>query len=66
MAKVVLSEQQRRLLGDKKVATMRVYVSAASKRAVVVKEDDLPAKAEIQANPVQVSIAIHTELKNVA
>ena len=62
-AKVALSEQQHRLLDDKRVATMRVYVSAVSKRAVVVEEDDLLAKAEMQANPVQVSKALSTELK---
>ena len=42
---------------------MRVYVSATAKRAVVVKEDDLLTKADIQANPVKVSKALYTELK---
>ena len=45
------------------MATLRVYVTAASKRAVVVKEDDLLTKAEIQANPVKVSRALYTELR---
>eukprot|EP00959_Pyramimonas_sp_CCMP1952_P317214 6639197-Pyramimonas_sp.AAC.1 len=51
MSKVVLSEQQRMILDADRVTTMRVYVTAAAKRAVVVKEDDLLAKADIQANP---------------
>eukprot|EP00959_Pyramimonas_sp_CCMP1952_P376421 7884662-Pyramimonas_sp.AAC.1 len=42
---------------------MRVYVPAAAKRALVVKEDDLLAKADIQANPVKVSRALYTELR---
>eukprot|EP00959_Pyramimonas_sp_CCMP1952_P361778 7576726-Pyramimonas_sp.AAC.1 len=42
---------------------MRVYVTAAAKRAVVVKGDDLLAKADIHANPDKVSKAIYTEPK---
>ena len=42
---------------------MRAYVSAAAKRAVVVKEDDLLTKADIQANPVRVPQALYKELK---
>eukprot|EP00959_Pyramimonas_sp_CCMP1952_P108795 2274921-Pyramimonas_sp.AAC.1 len=34
---------------------MRVYVTAAAKRAAVVKEDDLLAKTDIQANPDTIS-----------
>ena len=51
------------LLDVDRVTTMRVYVSATAKRAVVVKEDDLLTKADIQANPVKVSKALYTELK---
>eukprot|EP00959_Pyramimonas_sp_CCMP1952_P303364 6348636-Pyramimonas_sp.AAC.1 len=53
MAKVVLSEQHR-ILDFDRVATMRVYVTAAAKRAALAKEDDLLARADIQANPVKV------------
>eukprot|EP00959_Pyramimonas_sp_CCMP1952_P377396 7904855-Pyramimonas_sp.AAC.1 len=42
---------------------MRVYVTAAAKRAGVVKEDDLLAKAGIQANPEKVSKALYNELQ---
>eukprot|EP00959_Pyramimonas_sp_CCMP1952_P003389 70724-Pyramimonas_sp.AAC.1 len=42
---------------------MRVYVSSAAKRAVVVKEDDLLTKAGIAAHPKEVSEALYTELK---
>eukprot|EP00959_Pyramimonas_sp_CCMP1952_P354813 7432108-Pyramimonas_sp.AAC.1 len=41
---------------------MRVYVTAAAKRAVVVQED-LFARADVQANPEKVSKALCTELK---
>ena len=63
VAKTVLTEQQHRLLTDDRVSTMRVYVTAAAKRAVVVKEDDLLTKADVQANPVKVSQALYKELK---
>eukprot|EP00959_Pyramimonas_sp_CCMP1952_P372232 7794789-Pyramimonas_sp.AAC.1 len=43
MSKVVLSEQQRVSLDADRVTTMRVYVAAAAKRTVVVKEGDLLA-----------------------
>ena len=59
MAKAVLTEQQLQLLDDESVTTVRVYVTAAAKRAVVVKEDDLLTKADIQANPVKVSQALY-------
>eukprot|EP00959_Pyramimonas_sp_CCMP1952_P443391 9282808-Pyramimonas_sp.AAC.1 len=38
-----------------RATTMRPRVTAAAKRAAVVKEDDLLAKADTQANPVKVS-----------
>eukprot|EP00959_Pyramimonas_sp_CCMP1952_P378363 7926072-Pyramimonas_sp.AAC.1 len=60
MSKAVLSEQQRMLLGADRVPTMRVYVAAAAKRAVVVKEDDLLAKADVQANPEELPKALCT------
>ena len=40
-----------------------MYVSAATKRAVVVKEDVLLTKQDISSNPKQVSAALLTELK---
>eukprot|EP00959_Pyramimonas_sp_CCMP1952_P136754 2861722-Pyramimonas_sp.AAC.1 len=42
---------------------MRVHVSSAAKRAVVVKEDDLLIKADIAAHPKEVSEALYTEFK---
>eukprot|EP00959_Pyramimonas_sp_CCMP1952_P126999 2656092-Pyramimonas_sp.AAC.1 len=47
---VVLYEQLHMMIDTDQVTTMRVYVTTAAKRAVVVKENDLPAKADIQAN----------------
>eukprot|EP00959_Pyramimonas_sp_CCMP1952_P359491 7527683-Pyramimonas_sp.AAC.1 len=46
MSKVVLSEQQHRILDADRVTTMRVYVAAAANRAAVVKEGHLLAKAD--------------------
>eukprot|EP00959_Pyramimonas_sp_CCMP1952_P296047 6192677-Pyramimonas_sp.AAC.1 len=51
MSKAVLSEQQHNIRDADRVTTMRVYGTAAAKRAVVVKEDDLLANADVQANP---------------
>eukprot|EP00959_Pyramimonas_sp_CCMP1952_P357401 7484088-Pyramimonas_sp.AAC.1 len=58
MSKVVLSEQQRMLFDADRATTMRVCVTAAAERAVVVKEDDLLTKADIQANPETISKAL--------
>ena len=68
MAKCFLSEQQLKLIeparGEpQRIATLRVYVSATTKRAIAVKEDDIMTKAEIQANPIKVSKALYTELR---
>eukprot|EP00959_Pyramimonas_sp_CCMP1952_P298239 6238080-Pyramimonas_sp.AAC.1 len=63
MSKVMLDQTQLAQLETDVVATMRAYVSSAAKRAVVVKEDDLLAKADIAAHPKEVSEALHTELK---
>ena len=63
MAPTVLSLSQLDQLTQDSIATMRVYVSAAAKRAVVVKEDDLLTKADIQANPKKVAEALYSELK---
>eukprot|EP00959_Pyramimonas_sp_CCMP1952_P248505 5194464-Pyramimonas_sp.AAC.1 len=41
------------LLDLDRVTTMRVYATAAAKRAAVILEDDLLAKADVQANPVK-------------
>ena len=48
MAQNVLSEQQFDSLKSDDVATMRVYISAESKRTVVVKEDDLLSKKDME------------------
>eukprot|EP00959_Pyramimonas_sp_CCMP1952_P288321 6029145-Pyramimonas_sp.AAC.1 len=59
MSKVVLSERQHRILDADRVTTMRIFIVRAS----VVKEDDLLAKVDIQANPEKVSKAPCTEPK---
>eukprot|EP00959_Pyramimonas_sp_CCMP1952_P304700 6376682-Pyramimonas_sp.AAC.2 len=46
MSEVVISEQQHTILDIDRATTARVYVTAAAKRAVVVKEDDLLAKVD--------------------
>eukprot|EP00959_Pyramimonas_sp_CCMP1952_P078131 1633340-Pyramimonas_sp.AAC.1 len=53
MSQIVLSEQRQRILDLYRVAEMRVHLTAAAERAAVVMEDDLLAKADIQANPVK-------------
>eukprot|EP00959_Pyramimonas_sp_CCMP1952_P066697 1392471-Pyramimonas_sp.AAC.1 len=63
VSNVVLSEQQRSMLDFDRVTTMRVYAAAAANQASVVKEGDLLAKADIQANPVKASKALYTELE---
>eukprot|EP00959_Pyramimonas_sp_CCMP1952_P015225 322371-Pyramimonas_sp.AAC.1 len=59
----VLSEYPHVILDTDQVATMQVYATAAAKRAVVVKEDDLLTQADIQANPETVSKVLYTELR---
>eukprot|EP00959_Pyramimonas_sp_CCMP1952_P275749 5763913-Pyramimonas_sp.AAC.1 len=54
MSRVVLSEQQYVILETDRATTVRVYVAAAAKRVAVLKEDDLFARADIQANPDKV------------
>eukprot|EP00959_Pyramimonas_sp_CCMP1952_P142271 2978110-Pyramimonas_sp.AAC.1 len=63
MSKAVLSEQQRALLDADRATAMRAHDTAAAKRAAVVKEDDLLAKADVQANPEKIAKALFTELK---
>jgi len=63
MAPIVLNEEQYAGLQDGDMATMRVYISANVKRAVVVKEDDLLSKSEMWTHAGDVSKATVTELK---
>eukprot|EP00959_Pyramimonas_sp_CCMP1952_P168581 3522395-Pyramimonas_sp.AAC.1 len=63
MSKVALSEQQHKILDADRAATMRAYVTAAAKRAAVVREDDLPPETDIHANPEKASKAHYTQLK---
>eukprot|EP00959_Pyramimonas_sp_CCMP1952_P195912 4095905-Pyramimonas_sp.AAC.1 len=63
MSKVVLGQTQLAQLETDMVATMRVHVPSAAKRAAVVKEDDLLTKADIAAHPQKIGEALHTELK---
>ena len=44
-------------------ATMRICVSAASKRVVAAREDDLLTPKGIAINPMKVAGALYTELK---
>jgi hypothetical protein len=63
MAPIILDENQynRFLIDDE--ATLRVYISAEIKRAVVVKEDDLMSKKELLQHAKEVSNATVSELK---
>ena len=40
------------------IATMRIYVTSASKRAVAAKKDDLLAKKDIAGDPKKVADAL--------
>eukprot|EP00959_Pyramimonas_sp_CCMP1952_P379784 7955579-Pyramimonas_sp.AAC.1 len=51
------------ILDAGRVAAVREYVTASAQRVVVVKEDDLFAKADTQANPDQAPKALYTILK---
>jgi len=63
MAPIVVDETQHANLKPGEIATMRVYISANTKRAVVVKEDDLLSKKEIEQNYKAVAEAITQEIK---
>eukprot|EP00959_Pyramimonas_sp_CCMP1952_P062532 1307626-Pyramimonas_sp.AAC.1 len=63
MSNIMLDQTQFAQLEPNMVATMRLYVSSAAKRAVVVKEDGLLTKADIAAHPKEVSEALCTEFK---
>ena len=65
MAPIVLQEDQWENLKSEsdQIATMRVYVSADTKRAVVVKEDDLLSRKEIQYRAAEVAEATIDELR---
>ena len=63
LGNVILGESQRETMSSTDLATVRIYVSAASKRAVVAKEDDLPTKQDIADNPKTVADALCADLK---
>ena len=63
MAPIILNEDQHNRLEEGDVATMRVYVTADTKRAVVVKEDDLLSKKDFAAHFSEVTTATISELK---
>ena len=63
MAKTILSETQLENMESDDVATLRVYISAAAKRAVVVKEDDLLTKNDLLQHQRDVAAATIAELK---
>ena len=63
MAQIILSEADLNNMKPQDQATMRVYISEKSKRAVVVKDDDLLSKAELLQYWKEVSEATIAELK---
>ncbi len=63
MAPVILDEHQLSTLKPDEVATMRIYISANAKRAVVIKEDDLLTKKELLAHSKAVADATIEEIK---
>ena len=63
MSKIILDESQHASMQDDEVATLRVYVSAAAKKAVVIKDDDLLNKAELMKHQPEVAKATQKELQ---
>ena len=63
MAPIILDEVQLNNMRPGEIATMRVYISANTKRAVVVKEDDLLTKKDIEKHYKEVATAITQEIK---
>ena len=63
MSNIILDESQYDAMRPDDVATLRVYISAQSKRSVVVKEDDILSKREILDNAEAVSQATLAELQ---
>ena len=61
MSNIILAEHQRLHTGD--IATLRVYVTQAAKRAVVVKDDDILTRQELKDHAAEVSKATVAEIK---
>ena len=62
MSPIVLDEEQWNSMPPAHIATMRVYISAAAKRAVVVKEDDLLSKQDFVKHAKEVEKATVAEI----
>ena len=62
MAPIVLDEGEARGMTPDDVATIRVYIAQNTKRAVVVKEDDLLSKQELLTHAKEVAKATVNEL----
>ena len=64
MVMVILDEQHLSTFDERKeVATLRIYVPAEAKKAVVIKEDDLLTKKEILHHAKDVAVATAEEIK---
>ena len=63
MGNVILDERQRESMTSTDLATMRVYVSAASIRAVVMKENDRLTNKDVAYNPQKHADALCAELE---
>ena len=63
MASIILDEQQLNGMQAGEVATLRVYIAQSVKRAVVIKEDDILTKKDLEANSGEVAEATLAELK---
>ena len=63
MGPIVLNEDRHNRFDEGDVATMRVYITADTKRAMVVKEDDLLSKKDFAANVSEVTTATISEMQ---
>ena len=62
MAPIILDEEQHLAMESNQIATLRIYVSQNIKRAVVVKEDNILNKKELEQNAAAVAEATVDEL----
>eukprot|EP00973_Karenia_brevis_P006256 851893-Karenia_brevis.AAC.1 len=64
MARIILDETQHKSITEGAVATLSEYLAGSKiKRSVVVKDDDIPTKHELQRNAAEVVEATIAELK---
>ena len=62
MASIILDEKAYNSMEDNDIATLSVYVAHSIERVVIIKEDDILTKKELEARSVEAAKATMTEL----